>query len=175
MFARIHPDPGDRAARVRVLFDLVVEALAHHDDIWSAGPGVSGAALWVPYGQSPMSGEDAEAFGAALGERAGQDAGRLFELVALMEQQQPHEPHAYLWFLGVVPRAQGRGIGSALMAPVLDRADRLGAPTYLEATSARGKALYERHGFVASAPFAAAGGPPVWPVWPMWREPHITN
>ena len=108
----------------------------------------------------------------ALGERAGQDAGRLLELVALMEQEHPHEPHAYLWFLGVVPRSQGCGIGSALMAPVLDRADRFGTPAYLEATSARGKALYERHGFVASAPFAAAGGPPV---WPMWREPARTT
>jgi hypothetical protein len=58
------------------------------------------------------------------------------------------------------------------MAPVLDRVDRLGVPVYLEATSARSKALYERHGFVASAPFAAAAGPPL---WPMWREPRISD
>ena len=172
VFAWIHPDPGDRAAKVRFFFDLAVEALAQHDDIWSAGPGVSGAALWVPYGQPPMADEQAEAFGVALGERAGQDAERLFELMALMEEQHPHEPHAYLWFLGVVPRAQGCGIGSALMAPVLDQVDRLGAPAYLEATSTRSKALYERHGFVASASFAASGGPPL---WPMWREARPTD
>ena len=172
VFAWIHPELDARAAKVRFFFDLAVEALAHHEDIWSAGLGTSGAALWVPYGRPPMSDEQTEAFGAALGERAGQDAGRLFELMALMEEQHPCEPHAYLWFLGVVPWAQGRGIGSALMAPVLDRVDRLGVPVYLEATSARSKALYERHGFVASAPFAAAGGPPV---WPMWREPRSAD
>ena len=54
------------------------------------------------------------------------------------------------------------------MAPVLERADRAGHPAYLEATSARNKALYERHGFHAAAPFAVAGGPPM---WPMWRDP----
>ena len=68
----------------------------------------------------------------------------------------------------MVPAAQGRGLGSALMAPVLERADRAGHPAYLEATSARNKALYERHGFHAAAPFAVARGPPV---WPMWRDP----
>jgi GNAT superfamily N-acetyltransferase len=67
-----------------------------------------------------------------------------------------------------VPAAQGHGIGSALTAPVLERADRAGAPAYLEATSARNKALYERHGFRASAPISATGGPPL---WPMWRDP----
>src|SRR5690242_14864120 len=111
VFAWIHPELDGRAAKVRFFFDLAVEVLAHHEDIWSAGPGTSGAALWVPYGQPPMSDEQAGAFGAALGERAGPDAGRLFELMALMEDQHPHEPHAYLWFLGVVPQAQGRGIG----------------------------------------------------------------
>ncbi|MFD1534876.1 GNAT family N-acetyltransferase [Pseudonocardia aurantiaca] len=158
-------------AKVRFFFDLSVEALAHHDDAWCAGPGVDGAALWVPYGQPPMSDEQSEAFAAALGERAGQDAERLFELMALMEEQHPHEPHEYLRFLGVVPQAQGSGIGSALMAPVLARADRAGAAAYLEATS-RSKALYERHGFVASAPFAVADSPPL---WPMWRRPRTID
>jgi hypothetical protein len=46
---------------------------------------------------------------------------RILELVALMDEQHPHQPHEYLWFVGVVPAAQGRGLGSALMAPVLER------------------------------------------------------
>ena len=36
------------------------------------------------------------------------------------------------------PELQGRGIGSALMQPVLERCDRDGMPAYLEATTPRG-------------------------------------
>ncbi|MFC5949570.1 GNAT family N-acetyltransferase [Pseudonocardia lutea] len=165
----IHPDPADRAARTRFFFDLTVEVLAQHDDTWAAGPDVAGAALWVPHGSAPMSDEQGEAFAAALEERAGDDAQRLFALMGLMEQHHPHEPHEYLWFLGVRPDRQGLGIGSATMAPVLARADRAGHPAYLEATSPRSRALYERHGFVAGTPLSVDDSPPI---WPMWRDPQ---
>ncbi|GAA4675603.1 GNAT family N-acetyltransferase [Pseudonocardia yuanmonensis] len=169
IFAWIHPDPADRADRTLFFFERAVEVLAQHDDIWAAGPDVAGAALWVPHGSAPMSDEEGEAFGGALAERAGADAERLFALMTVMEEHHPHEPHEYLWFLGVRPDEQGRGIGSATMAPVLARADRAGHRAYLEATSLRSKALYERHGFVAEAPISAAGSPPL---WPMWRDPQ---
>jgi GNAT superfamily N-acetyltransferase len=67
-----------------------------------------------------------------------------------------------------MPTAQGRGLGSALMTLVLERADEAGHPAYLKATSLRSRALYERPGFRAGTPFAVAGGPPL---WPMWRYP----
>jgi GNAT superfamily N-acetyltransferase len=96
------------------------------------------------------------------------DHTKVTELIALLDAHHPHEPHEYLWFVGVVPAARGRGIGSALMAPVLQRADRAGVPAYLEATSPRNKALYERHGFRATAPITVGGTPPI---WPMYRPP----
>jgi GNAT superfamily N-acetyltransferase len=131
--------------------------------------GVTGAALWMPAGRAPMSddrADRADRFAAELAELCAPHDGRILELVGLMDQLHPHEPHEYLWFIGVVPAAQGRGLGSALIAPVLQRADRAGHPAYLESTSPHNKALYERHGFRAAAPFAVAGGPPMWPMWP---------
>lgn len=168
VFSWIFPDPARRAVMTRHFFDLTVQALAPHDDMWTTADGVVGAALWVPYGRPPMSEEDGERFATTLAELAGPDAGRLLEVMALLDDGHPAEPHEYLWFVGVVPAAQGAGVGSALMAPVLDRADRAGVPAYLEATSPLNRALYERHGFVATAPVAVAGGPPL---WPMWRRP----
>jgi GNAT superfamily N-acetyltransferase len=170
VFTWLHPDRTARPGKIRFFFDRAVALLARHDETWAAGPDVAGAALWVPPGVPATTEEEGEALGAALAERVGpEDAGRLFELMALMDERHPHEPHEYLWFLGVRPTDQGRGVGGALLAPVLDRADRTGTAAYLEATSPRNKALYERHGFVAAAPFAVAGGPPL---WPMWREPR---
>lgn len=168
VFAWIFPDLARRALLNRSFFELTVDVLAPHDDAWTSGDGVSGAALWVPYGRPALSEDDGERFAGALAELAGPDAGRMLETVALLDEHHPAGPHEYLWFLGVVPQAQGTGIGSALMAPVLERADRAGVPAYLEATSARSKTLYERHGFVATAPIAVAGGPSL---WPMWRRP----
>ena len=56
-------------------------------------------------------------------------------------------PHFYLSALGVVPERQGEGIGTALMQPVLERADGLGVPAYLETATGRNVLLYERQGF----------------------------
>ena len=168
VFRWILPDDAARPAATRAFFDLVVEILAPHDDAWTTTAGVTGAALWVPAGRAPIYDDRAERFAAELAELCAPHDGRILELVGLMDQLHPHEPHEYLWFVGVVPAAQGRGLGSALITPVLQRADRAGHPAYLEATSPQNKALYERHGFRAAAPFAVAGGPPM---WPMWRDP----
>ena len=43
---------------------------------------------------------------------------------------------------------QGQGIGSMLMRPTLERADSAALPTYIEASSERSAALYERFGFL---------------------------
>ncbi|MFI7384201.1 GNAT family N-acetyltransferase [Streptomyces sp. NPDC049813] len=78
--------------------------------------------------------------------------------------------HVYLWMIGVHPERQGEGLGTALMAPVLERCDREGVPAYLEASNARSRALYERLGFVFTGTAVDLPGGPS--LWPMWREPR---
>jgi GNAT superfamily N-acetyltransferase len=95
-------------------------------------------------------------------------AERLFEILGLMEENHPVEPHHYLFLLGTRSEWQGRGLGSSLMAPVLPTCDRDRVPAYLEATSERNKQLYIRHGFEVTAEIALPGGPTM---WPMWRSP----
>jgi len=78
--------------------------------------------------------------------------------------------HEYLWMIGVTPDRQGEGLGTALIQHVLDRCDRENLPAYLEASSARSRALYERLGFeLAGTPLDLPEGPQM---WPMWREPR---
>jgi GNAT superfamily N-acetyltransferase len=165
VFRWLAPDDESRAATNRAFFDLVVEVLAPHDDSWTTAGDVSGAALWVPYGREAMSEERGSLFETQLAELYSPHADRVEQLGAAMNAVHPAEPHEYLWFLGVTPAMQGRGIGGRLLAPVLQRADRNRHPAYLEATSPRNRDLYARHGFVAAAPIAAPGGPPLWPMW----------
>jgi ribosomal protein S18 acetylase RimI-like enzyme len=87
-----------------------------------------------------------------------------------MEVRHPQDrSHWYLFILGTEPTAQGRGLGSALLAQVLARVDADGMPVYLESSSERNLALYGRHGFEVTSEVAIPGGPRI---WPMWREPR---
>jgi RimJ/RimL family protein N-acetyltransferase len=88
-----------------------------------------------------------------------------------MEEHHPAEPHCYIRWVGVRPGLQGQGLGTAMMGPVLDRCDSDGAPAYLEASSERSAALYERLGFVHLGVLQLPDGAP--PVWPMRRPPVV--
>jgi GNAT superfamily N-acetyltransferase len=86
-------------------------------------------------------------------------------------------PHLYLrlgeiWVTAepVDPAAHGRGTGSALLAPVLERCDRVGAGAYLNAGSPRSRELYRRHGFEVTEEFSLPFEGP--PLWRMWRPPR---
>lgn len=79
-------------------------------------------------------------------------------------------PHYYLAAIGVVPEGQGQGIGSALMRPMLERADREGLHVWLDTHPEQNVRLYERHGFEVSER-AELPGHPI-PVYGMLRKPR---
>lgn len=82
-------------------------------------------------------------------------------LLARMERRHLREPHHYFPYIGVAPPAQGRGLGTRLMAPTLERCDEEGLPAYLEASSERNAALYERLGFEHSGEITLRNSPPL--------------
>ncbi|MGH2969837.1 MAG: GNAT family N-acetyltransferase, partial [Solirubrobacteraceae bacterium] len=74
--------------------------------------------------------------------------------------------HWYLDYIAVEPAGQGRGIGSALLRPMLERCDAERMPAYLNASTARSRDLYARHGFEVRSEFRLPfGGPPLWRMW----------
>ena len=129
-------------------------------------PGYAGAALWLPPG---VHADDAH-LGKLLEESvAPDDLDGVVAAFGQFEIHHPHAPHWYLPLIGVDPARQGHGYGSALLRHALARCDRDGAPAYLEATSPRSRALYERHGFAAVGTIRAGAWPPI---WPMVRRPR---
>jgi GNAT superfamily N-acetyltransferase len=91
------------------------------------------------------------------------------ELSIALASRHPAERHYYLGTIGADPSWQRRGIGSALLAPVLGRCDAQGLPAYLECSKRENIAFYGRHGFAVTGEVTAPAGGPL--LWLMWREP----
>ncbi|MPR37421.1 GNAT family N-acetyltransferase [Salmonirosea aquatica] len=62
-------------------------------------------------------------------------------------QNHPSTPIYHLWFLGVLPESQGRGIGGKLLDELLADAVRMNRSVYLETSTLRNISWYEGHGF----------------------------
>ena len=112
----------------------------------------AGVALWHPPGYGGASFIGSLRLVPSVARLAG-GLGRLRDVsraVAALEKRRHHHapmPHFYLSAIGVEPDRQGEGIGTALMEPVLTRADSDGTPAYLETATGRNVLLYERVGF----------------------------
>ena len=120
-----------------------------------------GVALWL----SPGLEVDEEAIGSIAAEGIPADQQEeVFAFLGQMGEFHPTEPHWYLPLIGVDVTKHGRGYGSALLRHALERCDRDRLPAYLEATSPRSKALYERHGFEELSVIQAGESPPMWPM-----------
>ena len=134
--------------------------------------GGGAAAVWMPFEWlGPMT-LMAELQGLPAMLRASGLArfGRLLAIRADLDKHHPMDRrHAYLWFLGVSPAAQGRGVGSALLRAANARNDAAGLPAYLETGTTRNVALYQRHGFKVISEHKARPDAPN--MWSMWREP----
>jgi GNAT superfamily N-acetyltransferase len=126
----------------------------------------SGAALWLPPGVQPDEGALGELLQRTVSEHILKD---VFAVLEQMGRFHPSEPHWYLPLMGVDPRRQGHGYGSALMRHALAACDRGGSPAYLESTNPRNVALYEHHGFELLGTIQAGTSPPL---FPMLRKPR---
>lgn len=162
------PDAPKRDRHLPAWFRVVVDSVLAHDETYCTDDAAA-AALWVPAGVAPMT-DDQEAHLGAVTARIGDlELARFGALLELMEARHPHDPHLYLWFIGVHTSRQGQGWGGRLLEAQLARADEHAVPAYLEATSRRNRALYEHHGFEVTDELSVDGSPPM---WPMWRTPR---
>ena len=163
------PDDDRRLGQIEGFFGMALDRIWSPHDLIYTTDAVIGAAIWLPPDQWRVSILEQLRMTrptiAAIGLR---DLPRALRGFNLMESKHPHERHYYLPIVGVDPDWQGRGLGTALLRPMLDRCDAEAMPAYLEATSPRNRGCYERVGFSATGEFYFPKGPPM---VPMWRQP----
>lgn len=66
---------------------------------------------------------------------------------AAINKLHPKSPMYYLWFIGVDPSEQNKGIGTMLMKEVLDEGAAKQRPIYLETSTLKNIPWYEKFGF----------------------------
>jgi ribosomal protein S18 acetylase RimI-like enzyme len=165
----VFPDRRQRERALGVFFAATVrDALPFGAvDAAIANDQVLGTAVWLPPGRYPWSvSRKLRATPAMLDVlRAAPGRFRTFaRLGANTERFHPKYPHWTLEMVGIGREAQGRGIGSRLMAPGLARADQAGLACYLTTAKRENVAFYERFGFEVAndALPLLPGGPTQW-------------
>jgi ribosomal protein S18 acetylase RimI-like enzyme len=173
LFNHFFPDLFAQHRHAPGFFLATIDDCARHGEVWCAtngdtnAPGTVpvGIAAWLPPGVGP----------AVKGRRALRQT-RLaapsmlrsprrrpaFALLNAVVAQHLHDEHWYLALLAADPSAQGRGVGTALLTPMLERADSAGLPVYLETQKEANLAYYRRHGFEVGPIVQVPGSPPVW-------------
>jgi GNAT superfamily N-acetyltransferase len=169
-FVWMLPNARTRVARNRRFFATVVgtEALGYGAVEVACVDGVIvGGAVWYPPGRwsAAIGLRTALGFARAFGRRLG----RASALSTALARAHPHEPHWYLYAIGVDPARQGSGIAGALLRSRLDRCDVSGEPAYLESSKLGNVPLYQHFGFEPTGPLEVPSSAPA--LTPMWRDP----
>jgi ribosomal protein S18 acetylase RimI-like enzyme len=132
--------------------------------------GYAGSAIWAPAGKPLLAGLTAILTMVPVLPYVWNRLPTTLRILNLMESMHPHEAHWYLATLGTAVELQGKGVGSALMRPVLAHCDAAGLPCYLESSKERNVPFYRRHGFeVVREVRLPDDGPSI---WTMWRMPQ---
>jgi ribosomal protein S18 acetylase RimI-like enzyme len=160
------------AARLMFFQHLLREMVLGVGEVLRPSTG-GAAAIWMPseaLAAYPMI-KELQVLPMLLGLTGWSRIARMLQLREAMDRHHPMDrPHAYLWFLGVTPEAQGHGVGSRLLRAKTDLLDVARRPAFLETATPRNVQLYRRHGFEVVADYRPS---PTGPMnWAMWRDPR---
>lgn len=164
----LYPRERSRDRHVERSFQLSLRRLAPQGQLYTTADH-AGAALWALPGQWR---EDLRASIATLTLLPPllPRLVRTMRAMTRIEIAHPLQEHFYLSVLGTAPERRHRGIGSALLQPVLDLCDAERTPAYLETATQENVGFYARHGFDVQRRLDLPGGAPS--LWLLWRPPQ---
>jgi GNAT superfamily N-acetyltransferase len=165
------PESPSSQRHLRAFFQHEGSRHLRHEHVFT-DDGHGGASYWDPPGRWRTGLRDY--FGMAVPMLLGVNrriprALRGLANVEAVHERQPQD-HWYLAVLGTRSAKQGTGLGSAMMAPVLEICDREGVGAYLESSKERNVPFYRRHGFEVVEEIEFGRGGPT--LWAMWRDPQ---
>ena len=172
----VFPDDAARRESLRTWWGFTLDHLPPGAELH--GTRIDGcAAYWQPprKEETPPADDPDEisdgqvAFVAMMTELLGELAPSRMEALGLMQRARLSEPHWYLAVLGTSVAQQSRGLGGRVLAPMLDRCDRIGQLAYLESSNPANVGFYRRHGFEPVGELVLGDGVLI---TPMARQPR---
>jgi GNAT superfamily N-acetyltransferase len=174
MFDLYFPDPERRSRVLPWYLGKVLNCALHYGEVYT-NPEVSGVIFTLPPGHTKISqweyilnGFGAAPFVLGLSDFVRSQACEDF-VASQHEKHMNGIAHVYLWGLVVDPAHKKQGVGSALLQPVVEKADIEKMPIYLETHDVRNVDYYRRMDFqlVGSSTIPKSDVP----IWCMMREP----
>ena len=157
----LFPNPRSRSARWSRFSGLAIDAMADTAHVLTTDA-VEGAAIWQLPTEAELGWRQNLRLAFGFLGVTGFGARRALRLGDLSARHRIREPHYYLAALGTDPVHQSKGIGSALIEPVLARCERERLPAYLESSKETNVPFYRKHGFEVIETLEIPGGPTVW-------------
>lgn len=150
----VFPDAAERRRLSPAHFEPVLRYGLMFGEVFATEGTPSGAAVCLPPGSTDVTEERAIAAGldrlpATIGEQAASRFLAVLQFLDPFHGADVQGPHWYVMVVGVEPGARGRGLGRALLEPMLRRAREAGHPCYLETAQPDNVPFYERLGFRA--------------------------
>ena len=138
-------------------------------ETWMTADGYAAAAWIAPYAEARPDNlrDELRILSVLLSLTGASRFARGAAMAKAIEHAHPPEPYFYLAFVGVAPRFQGSGLGTALLENTLARVDATGMPAFLENSNPRNVKLYERLGFRVTREITARKDAP--PLFAMLR------
>ena len=167
----LFPRDRSRLSRLVGFYREVIRSTLPEGVVYT-DPAVRGAAIWRAPSPPTVGRMRALRDGLRMLLVLRRAVSRALQLEQAISTARPREPHWYLAILGTEPSHQGRGVGSALIEPVLRRCDSEGLPAYLESSKEENIPFYQRHGFRVTQVLTIPDGPTL---WSMRRDPRTLN
>ena len=163
-----------REERANAYFDLMLRRVSLARGGAFTTTDLAGVAAWVPPGAWPPSvGAQVAMLPQTLSFVGLTRLAAVSHGAELMEALRPSTPHWHLALLGVDPDAQRRGVGAALLADGLARADVDGLVAHVETSVGSNVHFYERAGFRVVHQLVLPGDGP--PMWALQRAPRLRS
>jgi len=161
------PDDQSRRPKLTWFMETGTKIGDRLGEVYTTSDAVEGAAVWLPPGNTTLSFVQMMTAGFMLapfkwGVGPFMKFMRVMNRFEHLHKEAMPEDHWYLMILGVDPPRQGHGIGSALLQPVLRKADESRLPCYLETDKIEDVGFYRKHGFDVLVQEDIPNGPPFW-------------
>jgi len=136
-----------RVDRIRKLMDYSFNVCHEFGEVWLSDDGQASALILFPDQKRSSIRTLLWDLKLALFVIGLDRVGAVLKRERMIKSNHPSEPFAYLWFIGVHPQHQTKGVGRVLLHEVIAECENKKRPVYLETSMERNLPFYKKNRF----------------------------